>query len=54
MAAGAGESPRPPASTREELRTLLKEQQAYEREAMDAAQQQRTKELVDSMWQGLE
>jgi hypothetical protein len=41
-------------SQREELRTLLKEQQAYERQAMAAEEQQRTGQLVERMWQGLE
>jgi hypothetical protein len=32
----------------------MKEQAAYERVAMEAEQQRRTQQLVDSMWQGLE
>ena len=50
-----GPAPAPAAdSQREELRTLLKEQQAYERQAMAAEEQQRTGQLVERMWQGLE
>lgn len=39
---------------REERLTLLKEQQAYEREVLRADNEQRTREFVDSMWQSLE
>lgn len=51
----AQEALRPAAATeREERATLLKEQAAYERQALAAEQQQRTRAFVDSMWQSLE
>ncbi|KAI3438670.1 hypothetical protein D9Q98_001091 [Chlorella vulgaris] len=46
--------PSPAPSNREDRSTLMKEQAAYERVAMEAEQQRRTQQLVDSMWQGLE
>lgn len=57
-------APRPPPAAapsqpaaqtaREERATLLKEQAAYERTAMEAERAERTRDLVDSMWQSLE
>lgn len=53
--AAAAPPPQPAAETAQEERaTLLKEQAAYVRAAMEAAQAERTRALVDSMWQSLE
>lgn len=54
QAAAPAAPPQPAASGREEVATLRKEQAVYDRAAMAAQQERNTRELVDSMWQGLE
>lgn len=44
----------PAASEREELQTLRKEQQVYDREVLEAERLERTRRKVESMWQSLE
>jgi hypothetical protein len=44
----------PAASEREELQTLRKEQQVYDREVLEAERLERTRREVESMWQSLE